>query len=195
MALNRLRGLTAAFACLAFSALAVPCATAATGASAATGTGSGQVVTPAIAAAIKDQLALQPGGVVHGNTISYPHDVRMRFLSRPASTNKMSPAFYGCTTGNVCLYADTDFGGMVWETGSEWCPADHNHGEGGAAWLINTSAYHNVRSVDSENNYWARGYWVSWYGYGTQWTLSPQGDLISVSAQNFEELEVCTPPS
>jgi hypothetical protein len=150
--------------------------------------------TPAdyVKQAIAKQLAHKPGGVVeNGDTIVYP-DVAITYSPKTASgtaMTAMSAALWGCYNGYVCLYANGDHTDMRLNTSSLWCPNENT--TRGAIILSDYGLSGNLRSADSENNYWVRAYYFVNGWSGIQWTMTPLHAIYNGVAQNTDEVWIC----
>lgn len=194
MKLSKMSGVLAG-AAVAAAAL-MPSASAAT-ASTATPTANALAAARAwVTANETTQLAHNHGGVVNGNTISYPKDgVTVTFEPKVAGVARPAFTYHGCSTGQFCLYSDNNQGSIVLESTSVWCGSKESGN--GYLTIVKYPMIGNVHSADSENGLTVRMLWYdpAWGVGNTQWTLSPHGDLYSQSSQNNLEVMACANPS
>ena len=163
---------------------------------AAASTAAPATPTPAqawLANAIAAQRVRKPGGVVNGDTLYYAkEDVTLTFTPPASLTGGVTPYDYmGCSATEVCLYTQPNLqnGSLALSTGSLWCPLEQGANDRLKLWQYGLDG--NVRSVDSENNFWGKGVWYYLGFAGGQWTLSPYGDVMNASPNHIEYVEIC----
>ncbi len=97
----------------------------------------------------------------------------------------------GCSTSEVCLYTQPNLasGSLALSTGSLWCA--NETGTNGRMSLTQFGLQNDVRSVDSENAFWAEGIWSSWIFMGKQWELTPYSLVANASPNNIWYVDIC----